>query len=76
MQWGPLLPKGGGMIQVDIGGHPPIPLAQNMVFHLGSFFSTVFRVLNFWGRFEALNDVFFFGHLGGPTIIYRIYPKA
>ena len=24
-QWGPLLPKGGGMIQVDIGGHPPIP---------------------------------------------------
>jgi hypothetical protein len=26
MQWGPLLPKGGGMIQVDISGHPPIPL--------------------------------------------------
>ena len=25
MQWGPLLPKGGGMIQVDVGGHPPIP---------------------------------------------------
>ena len=25
-QWGPLLPKGGGMIQVDIGGHPPSPL--------------------------------------------------
>ena len=24
-QWGPLLPKGGGMIQVDIGGHPLIP---------------------------------------------------
>ena len=24
-QWGPLLPKGGGMIQVDVGGHPPIP---------------------------------------------------
>jgi hypothetical protein len=24
-QWGPLLPKGGGLIQVDIGGHPPIP---------------------------------------------------
>jgi len=24
-QWGPLLPKEGGMIQVDIGGHPPIP---------------------------------------------------
>ena len=26
MQWGPLLPKGGGMIQVDIGGHLPSPL--------------------------------------------------
>ena len=24
-QWVPLLPKEGGMIQVDIGGHPPIP---------------------------------------------------
>jgi len=23
-QWGPLLPKGGGMIQVDVGGHPLI----------------------------------------------------
>jgi len=26
MQWGPLLPKGGGLIQVDIGGHLPIPI--------------------------------------------------
>ena len=25
MQWRPLLPKEGGMIQVDIGGHPPNP---------------------------------------------------
>ena len=24
-QWGPLLPKEGGMILVDIGGHPPMP---------------------------------------------------
>ena len=23
MQWGPLLPNGGGMIQVDLGGHLP-----------------------------------------------------
>jgi hypothetical protein len=29
MQWGPFLPKGGGMIQVDTGGHPPVPLIQN-----------------------------------------------
>jgi hypothetical protein len=45
------------VIQVDIGGHPPIPRARKIVFHLGSF-SVVFRVPNFRGRFEALNDVF------------------
>jgi hypothetical protein len=26
MQWGPLIPKGGGMIQMDLGGHTPFPL--------------------------------------------------
>jgi hypothetical protein len=36
-QWIPLLHKEGGLIQVDIGGHPPIPWAQKTVFHLGSF---------------------------------------
>jgi hypothetical protein len=25
-QWGPFIPKGGGMIQMDLGGHPPFPL--------------------------------------------------
>jgi hypothetical protein len=45
------------MIQVDIDGHPPIPRARKIVFHLGSC-SVVFRVPNFWGCFEALNDVF------------------
>jgi hypothetical protein len=25
MKWIPFLPKEGGLIQVDIGGHPPIP---------------------------------------------------
>jgi hypothetical protein len=52
-----LLPKEGGLIQVDIGGHPPILLARKTVFNLGNF-STVFWVPNFRGRFEALNDVF------------------
>jgi hypothetical protein len=42
---------------VDINGHAPIPLARKIVFHLG-IFSAVFRVPNFWGHFEALNDVF------------------
>jgi hypothetical protein len=45
------------MILVDIGGHPPILLAQNTFFYLGSF-STIFQVLNFWGCFEALNNIF------------------
>jgi hypothetical protein len=57
MQWIPLLPKGGVMIQVDIGGDPPIPRAQSTIFHFDSC-STLFRVLNFWGHFEALNNVF------------------
>jgi hypothetical protein len=32
MQWRPFLPKGGGLIQVDIGGHPPIPTGSNQFF--------------------------------------------
>jgi hypothetical protein len=32
MQWIPLLPKGGGLIQVDIGGHPPIPTSSSCPF--------------------------------------------
>jgi hypothetical protein len=32
MQWRPLLPKGGGLIQVDIGGHPPIPAGSSCPF--------------------------------------------
>ena len=31
-QWGPLLPNGGGMIQEDTGGHPPIPLGPPPLF--------------------------------------------
>ena len=45
------------LIQVDIDGYPPIPLAQKQLIQFGSF-STIFRVLNFWGHFEALNDIF------------------
>jgi hypothetical protein len=28
-QWRPLLPKGGGMIRVDLSGQPPFPLNQH-----------------------------------------------
>jgi hypothetical protein len=60
MQWGPLLPKEGGLIQVDIGGHPPFPTGSKQFSgHFGNLlFLAVFRVLNFWSRFEALNDNF------------------
>lgn len=39
------------------GWPPNYSLAQNTFLHLG-IFSTIFWVLNFWGHFEALNDVF------------------
>jgi hypothetical protein len=59
-QWRPLLRKEGGLIQVDIGGHPPFPTGSKQF--SGNFgnllFLAVFRVLNFQSRFEALNDVF------------------
>ena len=47
-----------------IGGHPPIPLGAPSLslsffqFQHNLLFLAVFRVLNFWNRFEALNDVF------------------
>jgi hypothetical protein len=57
MQWRPLLPKEGGLIQVDIGGHPPSPTGPKLVY--SNFGNLLFlAVLNFQGHFEALNDVF------------------
>jgi hypothetical protein len=40
MQWRPLLPKEGGLIQVDIGGHPPIPTGSKQVFWQFTIFSS------------------------------------
>ena len=50
-QWRSFLPKGGGMIQVDISGHPPIPLAQRPISILAFFPSFLcFKLLgSFWG---------------------------
>jgi hypothetical protein len=57
MQWIPFIPKEGGLLQVDIGGHPPIPTGSNQL--VGNLlFLAFFRVLNLWGHFEGLNDVF------------------
>jgi hypothetical protein len=48
------------MIQVDISGHPPFPTGSKQF--SGNFgnllFLAVFRVLNFWSRFEALKNIF------------------
>jgi hypothetical protein len=40
MQWRPLLPKEGGLIQVDIGGHPPFPNGSKR--HFGNFGNLLF----------------------------------
>jgi hypothetical protein len=57
MQWISLPPKGGGLIQMDISGHPPIPTCSHAFFINGSYF-LYFRVINVQGHFEALNSVF------------------
>jgi hypothetical protein len=42
---------------VDIGGHPPFPTGSKQF--SGNFGNLLFlAIFNFWGRFEALNDVF------------------
>ena len=60
MQWGPLLLKEGGVIQVDIGGYPPIPFGPApsifASFHIqhNLLFLAGFRVLNSRSRFGGL----------------------
>jgi hypothetical protein len=49
-----LLPKEGGLIQVDIGGHPPFPNGSKQ-------FSDHFGNLLFLAGFN------FRGHFGGPN---------
>jgi hypothetical protein len=57
MQWIPLLPKEGGLIKVDIDGHPPFPTGSK---HFsGNFGNLLFlAIFNFLGQFEGLNNVF------------------
>jgi hypothetical protein len=57
MQWIPLLPKEGGLIQVDIGGHPPFPNGSKQF--SGNFGNLLFLAgFNFWGHFEGPNEGF------------------
>jgi hypothetical protein len=57
MQWRTLLPKGGGLIHMDVDGLPPFQLAHSSSFLVLQSFSS-FRVPNFRDHFEALNNVF------------------
>ena len=52
-----LLPKEGGLIQMDIGGHPPFPTGSKQF--SGNFGNLLFLIVfNFWGHFEGLNEGF------------------
>jgi hypothetical protein len=52
-----LLPKEGGLIQVDIGGHPPLPTGSKQF--SDNFGNLLFlAVFNFQGHFEGLNEGF------------------
>jgi hypothetical protein len=52
MQWRPLLPKEGGLIQVDIGGHPPFPTSSKQF--SGNFGNLLFlAVFNFGAILRA-----------------------
>ena len=53
-QWRPLLPKEGGLIQVDIGGHPPFPNgSKQFSSNFGNLLCLV--VFNFQGHFKGPN---------------------
>ena len=70
------------LIQVDIGGHPyiplgPVPLLLSVFQFLHSLlFLAVFWVLNFRSHFEALNDIFL-GKQGATWIVDQFFsPKS
>jgi hypothetical protein len=65
MQWIPLLPKEGVLIQVDIDGHPPFSTCSKQF--SGNFGNLlILAVFNFWGHFEGLNEGF-----SGSLLNYR-----
>ena len=58
MQWRSFLTKEGGLIQVDIGGHPPFPTHSKQF--SGNFGNLLFLVVfNLRGHFEGLNEGFY-----------------
>jgi hypothetical protein len=49
MQWRPLLPKEGGLIHMDIGGHPPFPTGSKQF--SGNFGNLLFLAVFTSGAF-------------------------
>jgi hypothetical protein len=58
MQWRPLLPKGGGLIHMDVGGLPPIPTGSFWQFSSLVVLFPSFQFPDLQGHFEALNNIF------------------
>jgi hypothetical protein len=57
MQWRPFLRNEGGLIQVDISGHQPLPTGSKQF--SDNFGNLLFlAVFNFRGHFEGLNEGF------------------
>jgi hypothetical protein len=70
-QWRPFPPKEGGLIQVDIGGHPSFPTGSKQF--SGNFGNLLFLAFfNFRGHFEGLNESF----LGSSFSMIVKYPKS
>jgi hypothetical protein len=69
-----MLPKEGGLIQLDIGVHPPFPTHSKQV--SGNFGNLLFlAVFNFRGHFEGLNEVFSGLRFSMITKGYYLSPK-
>jgi hypothetical protein len=66
MQWRPLLSKGGGLIQMDIGGHPPVPNSNCL--SLTVFSSSHFTVM---GTFLCNCGFYTYGAIFNPYIVSR-----
>jgi len=56
MQWGPLLPQGGGMIQVNNGGHLPIPPKPPKSISNVSLFISAFTIFSNFSSHELLEQ--------------------
>ena len=70
-QWIPLPPKGGGLIQEDIGGHPPFHWLKTIISDWQFFGS--FSGPKLSGLFEGHKQRFFRHHLGEKRNRSTIY---